>query len=144
MNAPILVILSKSDLMLYNFWVQICSYILYDIMWSYPYHLSNSKTLYCVFLRSVFVVFWPSVIVDLYHFFHVSGNCEFDIWPNVINFNRVRIRAIDYHITKTASKSMYLFACNSDHWQIDRHTHTHTHLHTHKHTNCSQVVKICI
>ena len=53
----------------------------------------------------------------------ILRNCDFDLWPRVTNFNRVRVSAVSNHLAKAASKSVHPFGWNFVHKQTsDTHT----------------------
>ena len=57
----------------------------------------------------------------------VLRHCDLDLWPKVINFNRVQASAGSSHLAKTASKSVHPFGWNFVHKQTsDTHTDTQT------------------
>ena len=64
----------------------------------------------------------------VHKFRHVSVYCDLDLWPKVINFNRIRASFVNSHLAKTAFKSVHPVGWN-------RQTHRQT---TDTPTNCSE------
>ena len=56
----------------------------------------------------------------------ILSHCDLDLWPKVINFDRVRASGISNHLAKTASKSVYPFGWNFVH-KKSGHTDGQTH-----------------
>ena len=50
---------------------------------------------------------------------------DFDLWPKVTKFNRVRANAGSNHLAKTATKSVHPFGWNFVHKKYLTHTHRH-------------------
>ena len=62
----------------------------------------------------------------------ILRHCDLDLWPKVINFNRVPASGVSNRLAKTASKSVHTFGWNFVHKKNQTHRQTDTQ------TNCSE------